>query len=105
MKNTSALTLTVARRGGHAAILLFFVTFLAFPFYWMLITTFKTTNDLYNTAFNPYLFHERQPSIICRFCSAIRNICNGSPTRLSSAYSWWRLRSYLPCRRAKCSHA
>jgi multiple sugar transport system permease protein len=24
----------------------------------MLITTFKTTNDLYNTAFNPYLFHD-----------------------------------------------
>lgn len=58
MKNTSARTRTVARRGGHAAILLFFVTFLAFPFYWMLITTFKTTNDLYNTAFNPYLFHD-----------------------------------------------
>lgn len=58
MKNTSARIRTVARRGGHTAILVFFVTFLAFPFYWMLITTFKTTNDLYNTAFNPYLFHD-----------------------------------------------
>ena len=38
--------------------LVFFVTFLAFPFYWMLITTFKTTQDLYNTANNPYLFHD-----------------------------------------------
>ena len=32
-----------AKRAGHAAILIFFVTFLAFPFYWMLITTFKRT--------------------------------------------------------------
>jgi multiple sugar transport system permease protein len=47
-----------AKRGGHAAVLIFFVTFLAFPFYWMLITTFKTTRDLYNTANNPYLFHD-----------------------------------------------
>ena len=38
--------------------LVFFVTFLAFPFYWMLITTFKTTQDLYNTANNPYLFND-----------------------------------------------
>jgi multiple sugar transport system permease protein len=58
MKNTRARIHTVARHGGHIAILVFFVTFLAFPFYWMLITTFKTTNDLYNTAFNPYLFHD-----------------------------------------------
>jgi multiple sugar transport system permease protein len=45
-------------RAGHAAILVFFVTFLAFPFYWMLITTFKTTQDLQNTEHNPYLFHD-----------------------------------------------
>jgi len=36
----------------------FFVTFLAFPFYWMVITTFKTTNDLHDTAHNPYLFND-----------------------------------------------
>jgi multiple sugar transport system permease protein len=47
-----------AKRSGHAAVLIFFVTFLAFPFYWMLITTFKTTRDLYNTENNPYLFHD-----------------------------------------------
>ena len=34
--------------GGHAGVLVFFVTFLAFPFYWMLMTTFKTTNDLHD---------------------------------------------------------
>ncbi len=44
--------------GAHTTILIFFVTFLAFPFYWMLITTFKTTRDLYNTANNPYLFND-----------------------------------------------
>jgi multiple sugar transport system permease protein len=43
---------------GHKAILVFFVTFLAFPFYWMVITTFKTTQDLHDTANNPYLFKD-----------------------------------------------
>ncbi len=47
-----------AAHGGHGAVLVFFVTFLAFPFYWMLITTFKTTRDLYDTANNPYLFND-----------------------------------------------
>jgi multiple sugar transport system permease protein len=47
-----------AAASGHAAVLIFFVTFLAFPFYWMLITTFKTTQDLYDTTHNPYLFHD-----------------------------------------------
>jgi multiple sugar transport system permease protein len=46
------------RKTGHAGILVFFVTFLAFPFYWMLITTFKTNLDLYNTGNNPYLFNQ-----------------------------------------------
>jgi multiple sugar transport system permease protein len=49
---------SVSKRGGHAAILVFFVTFLAFPFYWMLISTFKATRDLYNTAYNPYIFND-----------------------------------------------
>jgi multiple sugar transport system permease protein len=48
----------IAGRAGHTAILVFFVTFLAFPFYWMLITTFKSTQDLHNTANNPYLFND-----------------------------------------------
>jgi multiple sugar transport system permease protein len=41
----------------HAAVLVFFVTFLAFPFYWMVITTFKANQDLYNTQNNPYVFN------------------------------------------------
>jgi multiple sugar transport system permease protein len=31
---------------------------LAFPFYWMLITTFKKTSDLYNLKNNPFIFNE-----------------------------------------------
>jgi multiple sugar transport system permease protein len=48
----------IASAGGHAAMLVFFITFLAFPFYWMLITTFKTTQDLHNPVNNPYLFND-----------------------------------------------
>ncbi|HEY1260199.1 MAG TPA: carbohydrate ABC transporter permease [Stellaceae bacterium] len=43
--------------GGHGAIIALFVVFAAFPFYWMLITTFKETRDLVNTAYNPFLFN------------------------------------------------
>jgi multiple sugar transport system permease protein len=46
------------RAAGHAGVLVFFVTFLAFPFYWMLITAFKTTNDLHDTSKNPFLFND-----------------------------------------------
>ena len=47
----------IAGKAAHAAVLVFFVTFLAFPFYWMVITAFKTNQDLYNTQNNPYLFN------------------------------------------------
>jgi multiple sugar transport system permease protein len=49
-------TRRIAGKAAHAAVLIFFVTFLAFPFYWMVITAFKTNQDLYNTQNNPYLF-------------------------------------------------
>jgi multiple sugar transport system permease protein len=45
-------------RGGHFAIIAAFVAFSAFPFYWMLITTFKDIHDLINTANNPFLFNQ-----------------------------------------------
>jgi multiple sugar transport system permease protein len=35
-----------------------FTIFAAFPFYWMLVTTFKRTSDLMNTKNNPFLFNE-----------------------------------------------
>ena len=40
------------------AILVAFSAGLAFPFYWMLITSFKRTSDLYNLKNNPFLFNE-----------------------------------------------
>lgn len=46
---------------GHRALVLGFTAFAAFPFYWMLVTTFKQNSDLYvgatNTAHNPFLFN------------------------------------------------
>ena len=35
-----------------------FTVLLAFPFYWMLITSFKKTSDLYNLKNNPFIFNE-----------------------------------------------
>lgn len=40
------------------AVRIFFAMILAFPFYWMLITTFKRTTDLYNLKNNPFVFNE-----------------------------------------------
>jgi multiple sugar transport system permease protein len=58
MRAETARVRRVAAAGGRIGILVFFITFLAFPFYWMVITTFKTTQDLLNTANNPYLFND-----------------------------------------------
>jgi multiple sugar transport system permease protein len=46
------------RRGLHAGVLVFFTVFSAFPFYWMLITSFKTTRDLLTRTNNPFLYNE-----------------------------------------------
>ncbi len=45
--STTARTITVV----------VFCVLLAFPFYWMLITTFKQTQDLYNLQNNPFIFN------------------------------------------------
>jgi len=51
-----------ARRVAAASVrwgtLATFAILLAFPFYWMLITTFKTTQDLYDLKNNPFIFNE-----------------------------------------------
>jgi multiple sugar transport system permease protein len=44
-------------RAGRWLIILFFTVFLAFPFYWMLITVFKQNADLYATENNPFIFN------------------------------------------------
>ena len=48
---------SLATRAGRWAIVVAFAVLLAFPFYWMLITTFKQTSDLYNVEHNPFLFN------------------------------------------------
>src|SRR5262245_25734727 len=47
----------IAGESSFYAAVITLVTFAAFPFYWMLITTFKTEGDLYNLRSNPYWFH------------------------------------------------
>lgn len=57
----SAQTVSLKRwaaHGGHFGILAAFVGFAAFPFYWMLITTFKETRDLLNTENNPWVYND-----------------------------------------------
>ena len=58
MTSPAARAKRIVKAGGHAGVLVFFVTFLAFPFYWMLMTTFKTTIDLHDVNKNPFLFNE-----------------------------------------------
>ncbi|HET7854350.1 MAG TPA: carbohydrate ABC transporter permease [Candidatus Methylomirabilis sp.] len=43
--------------GAHIATVLLFTFFSAFPFYWMLITTFKQTSDLMKRENNPFIFN------------------------------------------------
>jgi multiple sugar transport system permease protein len=48
-----------ARRGlWRLPVVLFFSIFAAFPFYWMLITSFKRTGDLYDLKNNPFVFNQ-----------------------------------------------
>jgi multiple sugar transport system permease protein len=46
-------------RAFHWSVLAVFSVLLAFPFYWMLITSFKTTQDLYNLENNPFVFNAK----------------------------------------------
>jgi len=43
----------------HWLVVVVFSVLLAFPFYWMFITTFKETNDLYNLKNNPFIFNAK----------------------------------------------
>jgi multiple sugar transport system permease protein len=43
---------------GHYIVVACFTIFAAFPFYWMFITTFKQSNDLYNLKNNPFIFNQ-----------------------------------------------
>ena len=43
----------------RSAVLTVFTILLAFPFYWMVITSFKQNVDLYTMANNPFLFNAK----------------------------------------------
>jgi multiple sugar transport system permease protein len=45
-------------RWAHLAVTAAFTLFLAFPFYWMLLTSFKRTSDLYDLKNNPLVFNQ-----------------------------------------------
>jgi multiple sugar transport system permease protein len=51
----------LAATAGHRVLILGFTLFAVFPFYWMLVTSFKQNSDLYvgatNTAHNPFIFN------------------------------------------------
>jgi multiple sugar transport system permease protein len=51
---------------GHRILILCFTTFAVFPFYWMVVTTFKQNADLYvgatNVQHNPFIFN-RPPTL------------------------------------------
>jgi multiple sugar transport system permease protein len=49
---------TALREGGFYSAVAFFVLLAAFPFYWMLITAFKTNSDLYNVTNIPFWFND-----------------------------------------------
>jgi multiple sugar transport system permease protein len=42
----------------HYLVIVLFTIFAAFPFYWMFITMFKQTGDLYNLKNNPFIFNQ-----------------------------------------------
>ena len=48
----------IAARGGLYTLVATFAFFGAFPFYWMVIATFKTDHDLFSPLNNPFLFNE-----------------------------------------------
>jgi len=45
---------TVVQETSFYTAVLFFFLLAAFPFYWMLITSFKTNGDLYNVSNVPF---------------------------------------------------
>ena len=47
----------VGARSLHVLVLGFFIVALAFPFFWMVIATFKQNIDLYTVENNPFLFN------------------------------------------------
>src|SRR5437588_13030511 len=47
------------RRIAHVLVITVFTVALAFPFYWMLVTSFKQNVDIYTMANNPFIFNAK----------------------------------------------
>jgi multiple sugar transport system permease protein len=56
MPDVDTRRMSTVTRIGRWVVVVGFSIALAFPFYWMAITTFKQTSDLYDTSHNPFLF-------------------------------------------------
>ncbi len=48
---------SIANNIAHWVTVIFFTVLLAFPFYWMVVATFKRSSDLYNIQANPFKFN------------------------------------------------
>jgi multiple sugar transport system permease protein len=57
MDTAGARARRIGGRTANFGILAAFCAFAAFPFFWMLITMFKQTNDLLDPANNPFLYN------------------------------------------------
>lgn len=57
MANMSVTAKKFTSEGGFYTAVIVLVIFAAFPFYWMLLTTFKTDGDLYSLDSIPYWFN------------------------------------------------
>ena len=55
----AGLRKSLLARAGRLLVVVGFAVLLAFPFYWMAITTFKQTSDLYNLQNNPFVFNAK----------------------------------------------
>src|SRR5258708_27951477 len=80
MTRGSARARHIAGKAVHAAVLVFFVTFLAFPFYWMMITAFKANQVFYNVQNNPYVFNSpptlRHLSVLFQVTQYLQSLLN-----------------------------
>ncbi|HEY6005922.1 MAG TPA: carbohydrate ABC transporter permease [Anaeromyxobacter sp.] len=56
MRTGAGRRLSPLARAGRWIVVIGFAVLLAFPFYWMAITSFKQTSDLYDLTHNPFIF-------------------------------------------------
>ena len=74
-----------------------FTILLAFPFYWMLITSFKQNVDLYTMENNPFIFNVKPTLDHLKFLFNETDSCAGWATPRSLALWWLPSRCCWPC--------